>query len=381
MPNHFRKFHPPVVSESQSSQRTDSNLGFDELECSVAAECGGCPEFRLAPCEQRQVKAQSLLEGLNRQSVRYSGNCRWLVGHTLGYRNRIRLALVDGVPGYFNPAKAPDCRVLEPGLITAMAEFAAWAEQHGDVLRAYRVAEVRAPDADGNAAVYLRHTERNGQHLDAPDWRRVPVLPTALLAFEGGPLRTQRFSITPDVFARVPIGGFMQVNATANQRMVEQVVDWARSLDATNALDLFAGSGNFALPLAGSGVEVTAVEQDRGACVALEGAAAEQRLPVHHVSPGDALTHARSLASTGQGFDLVVVDPPRGGLRRDVEAVRRLSRKAVVLVSCDAARFCDDAAALQAEGMTLAECVCVDMFPHTRHIEVLGLFQPTSAAA
>lgn len=377
MPKHFRKFHPPVLIEPQSSRQTDP--GCTDLNCSVAAECGGCPEFQRSPGEQRQAKSQSLLDGLLRQQVRHSGGCRWLVGHTVGYRNRIRLALVDGVPGYFNSAKAPDCRVLEPRLISALTAFAVWAEQHRDVLRAYRVAEVRTPDADGVAAVYLRHTERNGQLLAAPDWRRVPSLPNTLLAFEDGPLRTQRFWITQEVFARVPVGGFMQVNALANQRMVEQVANWALTLGATSALDLFAGSGNFALPLAHAGLEVTAVEQDANACLALQRAAAEQSLRVQNVSSGDALTHARDLASTGGGFDLVVVDPPRGGLRRDVQAVRLLSRKAVVLVSCDAARFCDDAAALQGAGMTLCDCVCVDMFPYTRHMEVLGLFQATVA--
>jgi 23S rRNA (uracil1939-C5)-methyltransferase len=358
-----------------------ASKGAAVLDCPVASRCGGCPEYLRTVGEQRLVKFQGLLDGLERRGVRHTGHCPWLVGRTVGYRNRIRLALVEGVPGYFNPAKAPDCRVLEPRLIGALAEFAAWAEQHPDALRPYRVAEVRTPDADGNAAVYLRHTERNGQDLDTPDWRRVPSLSRAILAFEGGPLRTQRFWITEEVFARVPIGGFMQVNASANRRMVERVVDWARSLGATSALDLFAGSGNFALPLAHAGLDVTAVEQDAGACLALERAAAEQHLPVRQVSPGDALGHARALTSTSAGFDLVVVDPPRGGLRRDVDAIRRLSRKAVVLVSCDAARFCDDAEALQGAGMTLAESVCVDMFPHTRHMEVLGLFRPTAGVA
>ncbi len=306
----------------------------------------------------------------------------WLVGHVEGYRARIRIAILEGKLGYFNPEKSPHCAVLEPELRTAIATFTQWAASHAEQLVAYRVAEVRTVDADGSASVYLRHTQRNGLATTPPDRNLVPEYPEeTILAFEGGPLRTQRFWITPSVYARVPVGGFMQINRSANQHMVEHVVDWVRALGAVSALDLFAGSGNFTLPLAFAGISTTAVEYDVLACDALGQAKREQQLEAATVVCGDASTRARELAALGRQYDVVIADPPRSGLRGEVKDIAGLARYAVVLVSCDADRFCADAAALAAEGLTLSECVCVDMFPHTRHMEVLGLFSRSRHAA
>lgn len=297
------------------------------------------------------------------------------MGRAEGYRGRIRIALAEGMPAYFNKDKAPNCAVLEPELLKAIATFTEWATQHRERLAPYRVAEVRTADADGVASVYLRHTQRNGVVTPPPDWRRVPDYPRgAVIGFEGGPLRTQRFWITPSVFANVPLGGFMQINRTANQHMVERVVQWVRALHAGSVLDLFAGSGNFTLPLAFAGVSTTALEHDAPSCDALTQALSEQRLRAASVICGDASTRIRELTASGRRYDVVIADPPRSGLRAAVQDIVTLARHAVVLVSCNAERFCSDAAALAANGMVLVDCVCVDMFPHTRHVEVLGLF-------
>ncbi len=352
------------------SRQADAALG-----CAVAARCGGCPEFALAPSEQRRRKSEWLVRGLLERGVMCPNPGSWLVGHVEGYRARIRIAILEGKVGYFNSQKSPNCAVLEPQLLTAIATFTQWASRHAEQLVSYRVAEVRTVDADGSASIYLRHTQRNGIATPPPDRTLVPEYPEgAILAFEGGPVRTQRFWITPSVYARVPVGGFMQINRLANQRMVELVLDWVRALGAVSVLDLFAGSGNFTLPLAFEGISTTAVEYDAHACDALAQARREQRLEAATVVGGDAWTRARQLGALGRQYDVVIADPPRSGLRGEVQEIVGLARHAVVLVSCNAERFCTDAAALAAEGMTLSECVCVDMFPHTRHMEVLGLF-------
>lgn len=377
VPNESEKYYP----EQQPAEDGGVTLASRPLGCAVAERCGGCPEFRLTPSEQRQAKGQRLREGLTARGVVYAGEVRWLSGVTSGYRNRIRLALVDGAPSYFNRDKDPLCAVLEPGLVSALAAFERWAVSHRSALASYRVAEVRTFDADGRAALYLRHTQRNGASAPAPDWTALPGdFGIGPIAVEDGPLRFQRFAITSDVHAQIPIGGFMQVNATANRAMVNQVCVWAQALGARRVLDLFAGSGNFTLPLAHSGCQVRAVEWDAPACRALELSAREQQLTDIVVVCGDALSDAEAQATSGETYDLVIADPPRGGLRARVAALPALARRAVVLVGCDAERFCTDAQALCSAGLQLSECVAVDMFPHTSHMEALGLFVPLPGA-
>lgn len=346
-----------------------------KLVCGVAARCGGCPEFERTPTEQRAQKERALRLGLDAAAIDYDEEIVWLAAKTTAYRNRIRLAIRDGAPRYFNRDKDPSCAVLEPTVLETLSEFEIWATHHRTALANYCVAEVRARDADGNAAVYLRHTQRNGLSQPAPDWTSLPDhFGNVLVAVEGGPVRFQRFFITERVHARVPVGGFMQVNTEANRLMVQKVIEWARATNARRVLDLYSGSGNFTLPLAASGSVVTAVESDGAACAALQLSAREQALADVVVVPADALTTATSMAHVGETYELVIADPPRGGLRRNVRSLCDMAKMAVVLVSCDAARFCDDARALCDHGFRLSQCVAVDMFPHTRHVEVLGLF-------
>lgn len=372
LPNDPQKFHLRIDSG------TSLPLGSEKLTCAIAARCGGCPQFELTSTAQREVKSNALLAGLRARGVEYSAGIAWLGGRTMGYRNRIRLAVRSGLPSYFNDDKDPACAVLEPPVLSVVAAFEGWAPSHRSALSNYCVAEVRTPDADGRAAIYLRHTQRNGMSVPAPDWTLLPdAFESVLLAVEGGPLRFQRYLVTDELYAKIPVGGFMQVNASANRLMVEQVVAWAARVGAGRVLDLFAGSGNFTLPLTHAGAEVRAVESDVSACQALAMAAREQAFERVTVDAADALHRASELADAGETYDLIIADPPRGGLRGNVDALCALTKAAIVLVSCDAQRFCDDARALCDRGFHLTECTPVDMFPHTRHMEVLGLFVKT----
>jgi len=76
--------------------------------------------------------------------------------------------------------------------------------------------------------------------------------------------------------------------------------------------------------------------------------------------------------SVGEG-DLVVLDPPRGGLAKGVAEtlVRRRPRR-VLYVSCDAATFARDLKVLLAGGFGLAEIRVFDLFPMTEHVELIA---------
>jgi len=96
----------------------------------------------------------------------------------------------------------------------------------------------------------------------------------------------------------------------------------------------------------------------------------------HAASAEDAV----ALAETGR-FDVVVADPPRRGLGRDV--VARLGASAsvatVVLLSCSPRRFCDEAGGLLAGGFCLSTLRLYDSFPATDHAEVLGVFRRSTS--
>ncbi|HLP41614.1 MAG TPA: hypothetical protein VK465_08920, partial [Fibrobacteria bacterium] len=69
-----------------------------------------------------------------------------------------------------------------------------------------------------------------------------------------------------------------------------------------------------------------------------------------------------------------LADPPRKGLEPPVrEALARLSVERLVYVSCYPATLARDAKAL-APAYRLRSVTPVDMFPHTRHVECVAVF-------
>ncbi|EKD41780.1 MAG: tRNA (Uracil-5-) -methyltransferase [uncultured bacterium] len=73
-------------------------------------------------------------------------------------------------------------------------------------------------------------------------------------------------------------------------------------------------------------------------------------------------------------FDALILDPPRTGLGDTLKFVVKLKAKKIVYVSCDPATFSREAQILCASGYTLKVIQPLDMFPHTPHVEVVGLF-------
>jgi 23S rRNA (uracil1939-C5)-methyltransferase len=153
--------------------------------------------------------------------------------------------------------------------------------------------------------------------------------------------------------------------------LVQTVLALAHQSGARTTLDLFAGSGNFSLPLAAAGYEVSAFEVDARAIAGLQLAALEQGLKLKAECQDLRAPALEKLASA----DLVIANPPRAGLGALTSVVASLAKNHVLLCCCSADSFTRDAAELQRHGFQLARWFAIDMFPGTDHVEVLGHFQ------
>ena len=88
----------------------------------------------------------------------------------------------------------------------------------------------------------------------------------------------------------------------------------------------------------------------------------------------DAGEAAKKLAADNMKPDVVIVDPPRKGCGEDViEAMKNLSPKRIVMVSCNSATAARDCARLSEIGYTPVKMRAVDMFPRTGHVECVIL--------
>jgi 23S rRNA (uracil1939-C5)-methyltransferase len=86
-------------------------------------------------------------------------------------------------------------------------------------------------------------------------------------------------------------------------------------------------------------------------------------------------TAERAFSKTGEA-DLVLTDPPRSGIPKEVlRSIIKLRPREIIMISCDAPTFARDAARLVEAGWTPSEIHLVDMFPGTYHVESVALFR------
>jgi tRNA/tmRNA/rRNA uracil-C5-methylase (TrmA/RlmC/RlmD family) len=166
---------------------------------------------------------------------------------------------------------------------------------------------------------------------------------------------------------KVDADAFWQPHVAAPEVLTRAVVEGLSPRPGERALDLYCGVGLFSAALARAGCLVEGVENNLRAVEC-----AAENVPTAVFQCADVADH---LSGRRDGAELVVLDPPRAGAGRAVAAdIARLARRALAYVSCDAATFARDAAALQANGCRLDDLRAFDLFPNTRHVELVAIF-------
>jgi 23S rRNA (uracil1939-C5)-methyltransferase len=170
----------------------------------------------------------------------------------------------------------------------------------------------------------------------------------------------KRFQVSPDAF--------FQVNPALLPALVQLVVDAVRIEPGQLVLDLYAGVGLFSLFLAEQGAKVIAVESSPQACIDFE----VNLDPYPDIELYEAQVEP-ALSAIESWPEVIVADPPRAGLGREVvDLILAKSPARLVYVSCDPATMARDSKQLAAAGMQLEHIRPIDLFPQTYHIETVS---------
>ena len=171
---------------------------------------------------------------------------------------------------------------------------------------------------------------------------------------------------------------FFQTNVAAAGRLLDLVMA-AVGERPTTVLDLYAGLGLFALPLARRGHQVLAVEENPQAVEDGTVSAAANGIDATRCRfVRSKVEYAiKRVMSGGRQFDAVILDPPRTGAHPAVlrAIAERVVPGRIVYVSCDPEALARDLAQFTAPGggYRLRSVTPLDMFPHTTHIETVAV--------
>ena len=329
--------------------------------CDVYDQCGGC-DLQHVSDSQLELKVAAASETLRRLGGLHDLEFDVISGPSWGYRTRAQLhcrggqlgqedddaeRALESEPlriGFFRRGTREvvpisSCPILDPRLNALLAEL----PTHLD--GAERIPE-RLDVTLGDEGVAV-----------AP---RVPGLPSQSVTRNIG-----EFVLEYD--ARC----FFQGNASMLETLVNRVV--SSDGGGGDAWDLYAGVGLFTVALAKSYESVTAVDTDRiGARYARRNARRNGLKNVHvEVQSVDGFLERQSAAP-----DLVVLDPPRGGLSTTaLERLVRLRPQRIVYVSCQTPTLARDLRTLT-RAYEVSDLTFVDLFPQTAHLEAVTHLRP-----
>lgn len=171
---------------------------------------------------------------------------------------------------------------------------------------------------------------------------------------------------------------FFQTNTAVAGALYEQATAWLTALDpAPRSLwDLYCGVGGFGLHAARAlpGLAVLGVEVSAEAVASAQRTAREAGIRGVRFEAGDALALARDALARSGAPDVAVVNPPRRGIGAELAAsLERSGAGHVVYSSCNPTSLARDLAAMPS--LRPREARLLDMFPNTRHAEVIVLLE------
>lgn len=171
---------------------------------------------------------------------------------------------------------------------------------------------------------------------------------------------------------------FTQVNPSVNPQMVKLACELLDLRGGERVLDLFCGLGNFSLPLAlevGDEGQVVAVEGSEE--MVLRGTENALKNSIYNVKfySQDLTQDFSQHVWAKQGFDALLIDPPRAGAEEIMHYVPNFGAKKIVYVSCNPATLARDTGILVQHGYQLKKAGVMDMFTHTGHVESIALFE------
>jgi 23S rRNA (uracil1939-C5)-methyltransferase len=163
---------------------------------------------------------------------------------------------------------------------------------------------------------------------------------------------------------RVSLGSFFQINRFLVSKLLELAIG---NRSGRRAWDLYSGVGLFAQALAYE--TVIAVESEGFSAVDLKTNLENKR---YKVVRSNTLDFLRSQVPDQEKPELILVDPPRAGLGKEVCAhLARISAPEIVYVSCDPATLARDLQSLLQSGYSVEKMGLIDLFPQTFHMETV----------
>src|SRR5215213_1278571 len=338
--------------------------------CKHFGVCGGCHYQNLPYEEQLEAKTEILRDQLLRIGKLENPPVQKMVASASpwNYRNHVQFHLTEeGKLGYVkaqDPAvfAITECHLpegsinslwpqleFEPG--TNIERVSVRAGKEDDLMLALESGSPESPELEIEAGISVAHVfEEHTVVIAGNDHVNISVLERDF---------------------RVSAASFFQVNTAMAGKIVNYLMANLPVKQSNTLLDVYCGAGLFSAFFAPTCGRVIGIESSPSACedfsfnlnefdnVELYEGLAEEVIPYLKAKP-----------------DIVLVDPPRAGLDKQVvDGILKLRPQIIAYVSCDPSTLARDSKRLMEGGYNLKQITPFDLFPQTYHIESISIFE------
>ncbi|MCX5708348.1 MAG: 23S rRNA (uracil(1939)-C(5))-methyltransferase RlmD [Candidatus Omnitrophica bacterium] len=376
------------------------------MDCDYFPTCGGCDFRDKTYSEQLEYKEKfcnNLLARFNvtefspiipsPQTDHYRHKMDFCAGKAgnnilLGMRQKSRSTTVVDIQ---------NCRVFFPGLGEILEIFRKWCRDHGvepyELYKAsgeFRYASIRHSKSSGKLmvvgvfAISSEEFDRQKEKFQALGKELQEVSGVASIYFcINNKLSDETFSgdlrlWSGEKYISERLNGmdylvgpttFLQSNPSACAKLYQAVIEAARDCaGAGDILDMYCGCAGISLQLAGLNARIKAVDNSpRNIEDARENARLNNINNIEFICED---AEAYLAKAKFEEINTLILDPPRSGLsKKTLKIVLDCKIKNIIYVSCNPLNLREDLIHLS-QFYKVEKAIPVDMFPHTRHIEL-----------
>lgn len=338
-----------------------------EPPCHLFGLCGGC-QFQFISYERQvKMKEEILLDSVSRIGGTEMTLSPALTDNNYFYRHRGQFKVSpDGLAGFYKESTREvvpvnECKLMRP-------EINAILKKLGNVLAGMKEIHLSCSDSV-NALIKFNHSASKEKHFTFDLENKLREIGLSGIAFENGEsigkdyitldLNSIQYTVTP--------WSFFQSHWELNKKVVSLITDELKVSAETSVLDLYAGAGNFSLPVAKQGAQVIAVEENKHAVE--DG---QRNIRLNNIENCKFVVSSAEKYKISKKPDIVILDPPRTGLNKAViEKLMSSVPSQIAYISCNPATFSRDFKKLK-EKYNIDSLRMIDFFPNTYHIEAIA---------
>jgi 23S rRNA (uracil1939-C5)-methyltransferase len=372
-----------------------------EPPCPFFGACGGCQLQHLPISFQRTLKEEIFWEMLKRQGGVEGNDVRELLfsSNEFGYRSHSELHVdwrEKPLVGFMTPrgntvVPINQCLVVHPLIQSILAEVSGMLKR----ANANQVTDVgiSCDFPGGKNVITFFSSKRLPNNVEKTLGKIVQEIPQVkglylvtrketkpvILWKEAGAPSGVLYSLPlknggGDLIFEAWPGVFRQVNPEVNRIIISFVLDWIKNLGVQHVLELYAGMGNFTIPVSFVTKNVLAIESNP---LAVENAKANAlqyvRKNIQWIT-GSVKDEIKSVIN--KTFDLIIMDPPRSGAKEILKEIIQLNSHNIIYISCEPATLARDIQFFKKYGSYGVKITQpLDMFPQTFHVESITLLK------